>query len=117
MPGFKPNPLKYMANADVFVLSSKREGLGNVLIEAMACGTPVVSTDCKSGPSEILKGGEYGRLVPVGDSSALAAAIEEALDGHVSPAPRSALDRFRRDKVAEQYLDTLSNAAQGCREH
>lgn len=112
MPGFKPNPLKYMANADVFVLSSKREGLGNVLIEAMACGTPVVSTDCPSGPAEILENGKHGRLVPVGDPAALAVAIEEALDGHVLPAPRSALDRFRRDTVAEQYLDILCDAVQ-----
>jgi glycosyltransferase involved in cell wall biosynthesis len=112
MPGFVSNPLKYMARASVFVLSSRWEGLGNVLIEAMACGTPVVSTDCPSGPSEILKEGEYGRLVPVGDPSALAAAIEEALDGKVPPAPRSGLDRFRRDTVTDQYLDILSSVAQ-----
>jgi len=112
MPGFVSNPLKYMAKTSVFTLSSMWEGLGNVLIEAMACGTPVVSTDCSSGPAEILKGGKYGRLVPVGDPSALAAAIEDALDGRVPPAPRSALDRFRRDTVAEQYLDILSSVAQ-----
>ncbi|MFB6286746.1 MAG: glycosyltransferase [Candidatus Bipolaricaulia bacterium] len=108
MPGFTSNPLKYMAQASVFVLSSKWEGLPTVLIEAMATGTPVVSTNCRSGPAEILKDGEYGRLVPVGDPSALAVAIEEALEGRVQPAPRSALDRFRRDTVADQYLDILS---------
>ena len=112
MPGFVPNPLKYMTEASVFTISSKAEGLGNVLIEAMACNTPVVSADCPGGPAEILKEGKYGRLVPVGDPSALATAIEDALDGRVPPAPRSALDRFRRDTVAEQYLDILSSVAQ-----
>lgn len=111
MPGFVSNPMKYMADASVFVLSSRWEGLGNVLVEAMACGTPVVSTDCPSGPAEILEGGRYGRLVPVEDSAALAKGIEAALDGHMDPAPRSALDRFRRGHVAEQYLDILSSAA------
>ncbi len=109
MPGFVSNPLRYMSRASVFVLSSRWEGLGNVLVEAMACGTPVVSTDCLSGPSEILEGGEHGRLVPVEDPHAMAAAIEEALDGDIDPAPQSALDRFRRDQVADQYLDILSS--------
>ena len=111
MPGFVANPLKYMAEASVFVLSSRWEGLPTVLIEAMACGTPLVSTDCPSGPFEILKGGKYGKLVPVENPTALAAAIEEALNGHVPPAPRSALDRFRRDTLADQYLDILSSVA------
>jgi glycosyltransferase involved in cell wall biosynthesis len=111
MPGFVSNPMKYMADASVFVLSSRWEGLGNVLIEAMACGVPVVSTDCPSGPAEILEDGSYGRLVPVEDPSELAEGIEAALDGHVDPAPLSALDRFRRDRVAEQYLDILGSVA------
>lgn len=111
MPGFVSNPMKYMADASVFVLSSRWEGLGNVLIEAMACGVPVVSTDCPSGPAEILEEGSHGRLVPVEDSFELAEGIEAAFDGHVDPAPRSALDRFRRDRVAEQYLDILSSVA------
>lgn len=111
MPGFVSNPLKYMSDASLFVLSSKwGEGLGNVLIEAMACGTPVVSTNCPGGPTEILENGEHGRLVPAENSTALAAAVEDALDGLVPPAPPSAVDRFRRDTVAEQYLDVLSSA-------
>jgi glycosyltransferase involved in cell wall biosynthesis len=110
MPGFVSNPLKYMAEASVFVLSSKwGEGLGNVLVEAMACGTPIVSTDCPGGPSETLEAGEHGTLVPVEDPDALAVAIQGALNGHVPPAPRSALNRFRRETVAEQYLDVLSS--------
>lgn len=77
--GFVENPYQYMSAADVFVLSSRYEGFGLVLVEAMACGCPVVSTNCNSGPSEILKNGKYGLLVPVGDTKSLAQAIEYAL--------------------------------------
>lgn len=78
-PGFEPNPYPYMAHAAVFVFTSLWEGLGFVIIEALAVGTPVVSTDCPSGPREILQDGKYGRLVPVGDVSAVATAIEATL--------------------------------------
>ena len=77
--GYDPNPLRYMRRADVFALSSIHEGFGVVIAEALACGCPVVSTD-SSGPAEILDGGRYGRLVPVGDAEALAAAIRATLD-------------------------------------
>lgn len=80
LPGWCDNPYACMAHADVFVLSSRAEGLPNALIEAMACGCPVVSTDCPSGPREILDGGRYGELVPVGDSAAMAGAIARALE-------------------------------------
>jgi glycosyltransferase involved in cell wall biosynthesis len=75
MPGFVPNPFPWMRRASLFVLSSAWEGFGNALVEAMACGTPVVSTDCPSGPAEILAGGVWGRLVPVGNNDALADAV------------------------------------------
>lgn len=75
MPGFVENPYAYMRRSKVFILSSKWEGLPTVLIEAMACGCQVVSTNCPSGPAEILEDGKWGRLVPVGDVDALARAI------------------------------------------
>jgi len=107
-PGFVDNPFKYMAGADVFVLSSWYEGFGNVLIEAMASGCPVVSTDCPSGPSEILEGGTYGPLVPVKDATALSQAIEGVL---VDPIDDSVLasraNDFSIDAVIEKYEAVL----------
>ena len=79
-PGFQANPIAYMAKARVFALSSQYEGLPSVLIESMACGTPVVSTDCPHGPREILEGGRWGQLVPMGEHRALAAAILDTLE-------------------------------------
>jgi glycosyltransferase involved in cell wall biosynthesis len=77
--GFVANPLPYFRRASAFVLSSRYEGLGNVLIEAMACGTPVITTDCSYGPSEIVDGGRFGRLVPPNDPQALADAFDPDL--------------------------------------
>lgn len=79
MPGFVANPLPWLRAADLMVMSSRFEGFGNVLVEALACGTPVVSTDCPHGPAEILDGGRFGALVPVQDPLALAAAIQAGL--------------------------------------
>lgn len=78
--GFKDNPYKYMKRADVFVLSSKWEGFGHVIVEAMAVGTPIIATDCNSGPAEIIGNNEYGLLVPVGDFEAIANKIFYVLE-------------------------------------
>jgi glycosyltransferase involved in cell wall biosynthesis len=80
LPGFVDSPYAYMQHANVFAFTSRWEGLGFVLIEALAVGTPVVSTDCPSGPAEILQDGKYGRLVAIGDDQALAEAIAKTLD-------------------------------------
>jgi glycosyltransferase involved in cell wall biosynthesis len=111
MPGFVDNPFAFMAKASVFVLSSAWEGFGNVLVEALACGCPVVATDCRSGPREILDNGRYGRLVPVGDHEALAKAILETLDNPDFPATKEeriqrALE-FSLDAAVEKYLQVL----------
>jgi glycosyltransferase involved in cell wall biosynthesis len=110
LPGFQPNPFSYMRAASLFVLSSAWEGLPGVLIQAMACGTAVVSTDCPSGPREILDVGDtpLGALVEVGDSDALAEAMLHALS---RPPAADTLRRragdFSMAKVAGQYLDLL----------
>jgi glycosyltransferase involved in cell wall biosynthesis len=105
MPGFVENPFAYMARASVFVLSSLNEALPTVLIEAMACGTPVVSTDCPTGPAEILDRGRYGELVPVGDSEAMAAAMGRQLDQPTEPDMLRARAReFSIDVSANAYL-------------
>lgn len=111
LAGYVSNPLPYMAAASVFVLSSRFEGLGNVLIEAMACGTAVVATDCPSGPAEILEGGRWGRLVPVGDGPALASAIEAALDDRTPSDVRQRAAAFSVNAAATQYLQVLLPAA------
>jgi glycosyltransferase involved in cell wall biosynthesis len=95
MPGFVDNLYAHMARAAAFVLSSAWEGLPGVLIEAMACGCPVVSTDCPSGPAEILDGGRFGRLVAVGDASGMADAIALALDQGRGDATQRAQERAR----------------------
>ncbi len=79
LTGFVENPLPFMRAADAFVLSSRSEGFGNVLVEALGCGVPVVSTDCPHGPSEILAGGKYGILVPPQTPAALACALADVV--------------------------------------
>ncbi len=105
--GFANNPFAYMARAAVFVLSSAWEGLPTVLIEAMAVGIPVVSTNCESGPAEILDNGKYGLLVPVGDSQAMAEAILSVLSGNSKPADSAWLDQFTWETSTQKYLDML----------
>ncbi len=107
-PGWLDNPFAFMARANVFVLSSAWEGLANVVIEALACGCPVVSTDCPSGPAEILDHGRYGALVPVGDADALATEINNVLD---APPDRESLraraELFSADRAIDRYLALL----------
>jgi glycosyltransferase involved in cell wall biosynthesis len=106
MPGFRANPLPYLRAGSLVVLSSRYEGFGMVLAEALACGTPVVSTDCPHGPAEIFDHGRYGRLTPVGDSAALAQAILETLDAPPSrPTLESRGNTFTIAASAERYLD------------
>ncbi|HQT76902.1 MAG TPA: glycosyltransferase [Rhodopila sp.] len=97
--GFVENPLPYMRAADAFVLSSRSEGFGNVLVEAMGCGTPVVSTNCPHGPADILSHGEYGLLVAPRDSEALAAAMGRVLEER----DRWPADRLRLRAAAFSY--------------
>ena len=79
LTGFQDNAIAWYRSADVFVLPSLVEGMPNVLLEAMACGTPVISSDCHSGPDEILQAGRYGQLIPVGSADAIRDAIETTL--------------------------------------
>lgn len=85
LPGFVHQPINFFARAEVFALSSTVEGLPNVLVEAMIAGCTPVATDCPTGPREVLDGGRFGYLVPVGDVAALAAAIEQAIDRPIAP--------------------------------
>ena len=104
--GFQPNPAAFMAKANVLAVSSVYEGCPAVIFEAMACGTQVVSTDCPNGPREILADGRLGRLVPVGDAPALAAALLETLDQPVDPALLEAGARpYSADAAADGYLE------------
>ena len=110
--GFRPDPTPFYKTADLFVLSSDYEGFGNVIVEALACGTPVVSTDCPSGPAEILVNGKYGRLVPVGDAEKLAKGIEEALQAsHDTDALISRAAEVSPSIAAQSYLKVMFNDA------
>ncbi len=110
LPGFTENPYAYLSKAALFVLSSRFEGFGNVVAEALACGTPIVATDCPSGPAEILEDGKYGTLIPVADSTAMTTAILEALDLPIDRTALKARSRlFERDRIVDQYLTLMDS--------
>lgn len=112
LPGFDKNPFSYMRRCTLFVLSSRYEGLPGVLIQAMACGAPVVAADCPAGPAEIISPGRDGILVPVEDVDALAAEIERLLGDpetrqRLGESARRSAQRFGRDRVVEAYERAL----------
>ncbi len=108
MPGFVDNPFSFLNKAAMFVLSSRHEGFGNVLVEALLCGCPVVSTNCPGGPAEILENGKYGELVPVGDVSLLAEAILRTLDApHDKDFLRTRGEEFSIDEAVDSYRRIL----------
>jgi glycosyltransferase involved in cell wall biosynthesis len=107
LPGLAANPYPYVAGSSLLVLSSAFEGLPAVLVEALALGTPVVSTDCESGPREILDGGRYGRLVPLGDVQALAENVASVLENGAPSPPRESWEPYSVDAVLDDYLKVL----------
>ena len=109
-PGFVDNPFPYMRESSVFVLPSRYEGFGNVIVEAMACGCPVVSTDCLSGPAEILDYGTYGELVPVEDAQSMANAISETLE---NPREADVLQNRASEFSLENQIDNWEDAIVG----
>jgi len=105
LPGFISDPYPWFRSADLFVLSSRWEGFGNVIVEALECGVPVVSSDCPSGPAEILENGRYGKLVPVQDPIALASAMAQSLgETHDREALMRRAKDFSVQKISDQYL-------------
>lgn len=112
LAGFQSNPYSFLSISDVFVLSSDFEGLPLVILEAMACGLPVISTDCKSGPREILKNGRYGLLVPVGDEIALSDGMLKLLKDSecrkgLARAGKERVKDFSVDKIIKHYESVI----------
>jgi glycosyltransferase involved in cell wall biosynthesis len=108
LPGFTTDPWPYYASADLFALSSDYEGYPLVLIEALRAGVPIVSTDCESGPREILDGGRYGTLVPVGDEEAFAHAMAAALERPVDrEALRARAEALSGQGPSDRYLELM----------
>ena len=107
LPGFVVNPYPYMAQSALFILSFKWEGLPTVLIEALFCGTPLIATDRPSGSREILRDGQYGRLVPVGDVASLVQGIEAMLDSTTPHPTRESWQPFESETIENQYKSIL----------
>ena len=119
LAGYTPNPYAHMARAKLFVLSSAYEAFGNVLIESLAAGTPVVATDCP-GPREILQDGRFGDLVTVGETEALAKAMVKVLRSGGTIPPSDYLKQFQLEPVIDAYVCAIEAAARhsspGCRQ-
>jgi glycosyltransferase involved in cell wall biosynthesis len=114
LPGFEPNPYAWITASSLFVLSSKWEGSPNVLTESLALGTPVVSTDCRSGPKEILQDGKYGKLVAVGDFKGLAEAMVRTLEQPLPPETlREASANHTVEASSRMYLEHLLSGKGG----
>jgi glycosyltransferase involved in cell wall biosynthesis len=108
LPGFVSNPFRYLKQASVFVLSSNWEGLPTVLIEALACGVQVVSTNCPSGPNEILAGGKYGYLTPMEDIESLSEAIHKVLNGQHKKVDHEWLEQFTLEHSMKMLLEIIN---------
>jgi glycosyltransferase involved in cell wall biosynthesis len=115
LPGYVSEPWRYFEQAKCLVLTSRYESFGNVIVEALAYGLPVISTNC-AGPQEILDNGQFGTLVPVGDVNAIAAAIENALENPGDPLPRQErAAQFATQEIAKQYETLLETLLEGKR--
>lgn len=106
--GYTDNPYAFFSRATSFVLSSRWEGLPTVLVEALSCGAPVIATDCPNGPREILQGGRFGHLLPVGDIHEMASALEAALEGEIPVPPPESWQPYTLDAVIDDYLETFA---------
>ncbi len=107
LPGFVINPFVWMRHASAYVCSSLNEGCPNALMQAMACGTPVVSTDCPGASADLLEGGKWGRLVPLRDHTAMADAISAILQSEEHPDVRKRAEDFAPERIAGEFLSIL----------
>jgi glycosyltransferase involved in cell wall biosynthesis len=113
MPGTDLNPYKYMRHSDMFVLSSRYEGLPNVLIQALAMGAKCIATDCLSGPREVLDGGRFGLLVPVDDVESLAKAMSYMMVSIPSIPPEDILEQYSQASIVDAYLLAIGSVING----